>query len=88
VAHPATAGFEERAAEVWDFYSGDDAARRAALLDRLCLTHVVLPGGGGDAPDAWLGPATPFRRVARAGSGAAVLDAFKRTGGSPCPRPR
>jgi len=87
-AHPATAGFEARAAEVRDFYARDDPAARAALLDRHCLTHVVLPGGGEDVPAVWLGPATPFRRVASAGRGAAAIDAFARVGVAGCGPPR
>jgi hypothetical protein len=88
VAHPATAGFEERAAEVRDFYSREDPGARAALLDRHCLSHVVLPGETGDVPAAWLGPETPFRRVAVAGGGTGTVEAHARAGGPVCPRPR
>jgi hypothetical protein len=84
VAHPATAGFAEREAEVKEFYTRDDPAARAALLDRHCLSHVVLPGGGGDVPSAWLGPDTPFRRVAEAGRGPAAIDAYARASGQTC----
>jgi len=88
VAHPATATFDERDAEVKDFYAKDDPAARAALLDRHCVTHVVLPGGGGEVPAAWLGPATPFRLVARAGRGPAAIDAYARAAGETCRRDR
>jgi len=83
--HPAGAAFEERAAEVRAFYAGDDPAARTGLLDRRCVTHVVLPGGAGDVPAAWLGPATPFHRVATAGRGPGAVDAFVRDGRPPCP---
>jgi hypothetical protein len=85
VAHPAVAGFDARAAEVKDFYAGHDPAARRALLDRDCLSHVVLPGGSGDVPSAWLGPGTPFRRVASAGRGPEAIDAFARAPGAACP---
>jgi hypothetical protein len=88
VGHPATASFEARAAEVRDFYARDDPAARRALLERHCLSHVVLPGGAGDVPSAWLGPDTPFRRVAGAGQGPAAIDAYARTAGTACPIPR
>jgi hypothetical protein len=86
VAHPASAGFDERAAEVRDFYAREGAEARVALLDRHCLTHVVLPAGGSDVPSAWLGPATPFRRVASAGRGPSAIEAFARSSGAACPR--
>lgn len=84
VAHPAAAGFDTRAAEVRDFYARDDPAARAAFLDARCLTHVVLPGGAGEIPAAWLGPATPFRRVAAAGGGPSAIDAYARISGGAC----
>jgi hypothetical protein len=86
VSHPAAAGFEERAAEVRDFYSRSDPGARAALLDRHCVSHVVLPAGGGDVPAAWLGPDTPFRRVVSAGRGPGAVDVYARPGGAACPR--
>ena len=88
VAHPATTSFEARAAEVRDFYARDAPAARTALLDRHCLSHVVLPGGAGDVPSAWLGPDTPFRRVAGAGQGPAAIEAYARAGGTACRIPR
>jgi hypothetical protein len=88
VAHQAAADFDARAAEVWDFYARDDPAARTALLDRHCLSHVVLPGGAGDVPRGWLGPDTPFRRVAGAGQGPAAIDAYARASGTLCPTPR
>jgi hypothetical protein len=84
VAHPAAAGFEERTAEVRDFYARNDPAARAAFLDERCITHVVLPAGAGDVPVAWLGDKTPFRFVAGAGHGASAIDAFARLGGVAC----
>jgi hypothetical protein len=86
VAHPATAGFEQRATEVNDFYARSDPAARAALLDRRCVTHVVLPGGAGDVPAAWLGQATPFRQVAQAGRGPAAIGAYARPTREGCRR--
>jgi hypothetical protein len=88
VAHPAAAGYDERDAEVKDFYARDDPAARAALLDLHCVSHVVLPGGGGEVPAAWLGKDTPFRRVAAAGAGPAAVEAYARVSGGPCGRDR
>jgi hypothetical protein len=84
VAHPAAAGFDQREAEVREFYARDDPAGRAALLDRHCLSHVVLPAGGGEVPRAWLGPDTPFRRVAGTGGGAEAIDAYVRPARGTC----
>ena len=84
VAHPAAGGYDQRAVEVKDFYARDDPAARAALLDRHCLTHVVLPAGGGEVPAAWLGEGTPFRRVAAAGAGPAAVEAYARASGGRC----
>ena len=88
VAHPAAAGFDARNAEVKDFYARDDPAARAALLDRHCLSHVVLPGGAGEVPRAWLGPDTPFRRVASAGRGPMTIEAYARAARPTCVRDR
>ena len=88
VAHPAAAGFEMRDAEVKDFYAAALPAARAALLDRHCLSHVVLPGGAGEVPRAWLGPDTPFRLVASAGRGPMVIDAYAREPRESCVRDR
>jgi hypothetical protein len=82
VAHPASAGYDQRAAEVRDFYVRDDPTARAALLDRHCLTHVVLPGGG--VPAGWLGSGTPFRLVATAGRGPAGIEAYARPRPTTC----
>lgn len=84
VAHPATAGFEQRAAEVREFYARDDPPGRAALLNRRCLSHVVLPSGGEEVPRAWLGADTPFRRVAAAGGGLEAIAAYVRPARGTC----
>jgi hypothetical protein len=49
------------------FYADQDPASRAAQLDRLAVSHVVLPGDPGPVPVSWLGPTTRFRRVASEG---------------------
>jgi hypothetical protein len=87
VAHPAAAGFDQRGAEVEVFYARSDPAARAGLLDRQCVTHVVLPGGAGDVPVAWLGPATPFRQVAQSGRGPAAIGAYARATRGECAAP-
>jgi hypothetical protein len=64
VAHSAADGYAERFAEMATFYSPGSPRARGATLDRLGITHLVLLGDAGPTPTAWLGPNTPFRRVA------------------------
>lgn len=75
---------EDRDREVESFYSATDPASRAALLDRRCITHVILPDEGG-VPSRWLGGSTPFRQVARAGRPPAVLGVYERADRGTCP---
>ena len=74
---------EDRDREVRLFYGAAEPAWRTDLLDRRCLSHVVLPDVG-PVPARWLGEATPFRQVARAGRRPAVIGVYQRAG--PCPR--
>jgi hypothetical protein len=74
---------EERDREVQEFYAGAEPAWRAALLDRRCMTHVVLPDLG-PVPGRWLGEATPFRQVARVGRMPFTLGVYRRAGGAGC----
>lgn len=69
----------DRGREVEAFYSSADPASRTALLDRHCVSHVVLPDVG-PVPTGWLGEGTPFRQVARAGRAPLVLAVYRRAG--------
>jgi hypothetical protein len=51
-------------ARVVSFYGAADPTSRAALLDSVCVAHVVLPGVSEERPVEWLGPETSFRRTA------------------------
>lgn len=75
---------EERDQEVRTFYAGAEPAWRAGLLDRRCMTHVVLPDVGG-VPTRWLGESTPFRQVARVGRMPFTLGVYRREAGAGCP---
>jgi hypothetical protein len=75
---------EDRDREVQKFYAGTEPAWRAALLDRHCVTHAVLPDVGA-VPGQWLGEATPFRQVARVGRRPFTLGVYRRSGGTGCP---
>jgi hypothetical protein len=74
----------ERDEEIRRFYSDVEPAWRAALLDRHCVTHVVLPDLG-SVPSRWLGESTPFRQVARAGRMPVTLGVYQRPEGARCP---
>jgi len=78
VSHPAAPGHAGREAAVRRFYAAGPPAARAALLDRLCATHVALPGDPGEAPAGWLGAATAFRRIASAGEGPRRIALYSR----------
>jgi len=80
LAHPATSDYDERLAEAARFYDGaTGTGERAAILDRRGVTHLMLPGEAGPRPVAWLGPQTPFERVAGVGSRQALITVYSRT---------
>lgn len=82
VSHAAAAGFDEREAEVRAFYRATDPAAGAALLERACAAHVVLPAGAPIA--AFAGPGAPYRAVATAGKPPRAITVHSRVGGPPC----
>jgi hypothetical protein len=85
ISHFAAGGFGERDAAARRFYSEDAPESRRALLDAWCITHVVLPGDAGEAPEAWLGPGTPFRRGAQVAGPGAVITVYTRSRPPGCP---
>jgi hypothetical protein len=87
VGHPAARGFAEREERARSFYGPDDPARRSAWLDAAGVTRLVLPGDAGEAPTGWLGPGTPFRRVARVGAPQAEISVYARAEAAARPGP-
>jgi hypothetical protein len=77
---------EDRDREVRLFYGAAGPAWRAEILDRACISHLVLPDLG-PVPARWLGEATQFRQVARVGRIPAVIGVYERVGPRPCRRP-
>jgi hypothetical protein len=61
-SHVVEPGHDRRLDTVAAFYGPMAPAARGELLARLGITELVLPGDAGEAPTAWLGPETPFRR--------------------------
>lgn len=85
VSHPVQEGFEARQAEVRSFYVEWDAAARAGFLDRHRITALVLPGDGGPAAEAWLGPRSPFQRLQVVQSAGATMSIYRRPAGPALP---
>jgi hypothetical protein len=82
VSHAAAAGFDEREAEVRRFYEARDPAWGAALLDRACIAHLVLPLAS--PLEAHAGAGAPFHAVAVAGRAPRAIVVYSRTGPPPC----
>jgi len=77
-SHFVVPDYEERAANVRAFYESWPPAVRAAFLEREGVRHLVLPGGAGPVPEAWLGSPTPFRQVAEVGTAGRTLAVYAR----------
>lgn len=82
VSHPA---YAERAEQVREFYAAMAPAARAALLDRGCVRHLVLPGDQGEAPLGWLPSGSGFRRSAVVGQPPQLVSIYSRPTAPPCP---
>jgi hypothetical protein len=78
VSHAAAPEFPARVEAARRFYRATPA-ERAALLDRACIAHVVVPAPVGDD---WLPPAAPFRPGPTAGG---EIGVWSREGAPPCP---
>lgn len=64
-SHAIEPAHAERAGAMDAFYQRGDPAGRAAFLERICATHVVLPALPG--PDHWVDPRLRLQPVAVAG---------------------
>ena len=79
VAHPAAPDYEARLSEARAFYASWSAGERSDWLDRLGVTHLVLPGDAGPLPAAWLGAGTAFRAVGQVGRGPGLITIYARS---------
>jgi hypothetical protein len=68
VAHAAEPDHAAREEAVERFYNQESPSSRAVRLGEWRVTHLVLPGDPGPAPEAWLGPHSGFARTARVGT--------------------
>jgi hypothetical protein len=85
LSHVVAPDYDERTQDVLGFYGNSTAEARAALLDRVCATHLVLPGDPGGEPTAWLGEARRFRRVASVGAASRRISLYARPPVPSCP---
>jgi len=67
LSHAIAPDYEARLEETRRF-SSVSPADRLAILDRIHVSHLILPGDAGPSPVAWLGPNAPFERTAVVGS--------------------
>lgn len=81
LSHGWAPNFSSRGDTVRAFYGPLPPAERAAILDRVGATHVVLPDDGGALPREWLADGTPFRRLALVGTAPAGIGVYVREGG-------
>jgi hypothetical protein len=79
VSHMVAPGHLERADTARAFYENRPPSERAALLDRLCVTHVVLPGEAGPGGVEWLGEGSAFHEIGTVGQGPRRIDIFARS---------
>jgi hypothetical protein len=79
VAHPAMLGHHQRLDELRRFYAAPPERRRA-MLARLQISFLVLPGDAGPVAAGWLGADAGFRRLERVGAGPGSLSLYARDG--------
>jgi hypothetical protein len=77
VTHVVAPDTAEREQEMSDFYLHSEPAERQSLLDRRCVTQLVLPRDGEDLA-AFLGTGSTFRRGAAIGQGPGALAIYSR----------
>jgi hypothetical protein len=74
-SHAIEPAHVERAAAVRAFYEQGDPPGRAAFLERVCATHVVLPAAR--PPGHWIDPRIRLTPVAVAGPPGRQLAAYR-----------
>lgn len=77
LSHSWAPDYARRVETVRTFYGAALPEDRAAILDRVNASRLVLPGEG-DVARAWLGPATPFVHAGVAGAGRAAIGLYAR----------
>jgi hypothetical protein len=83
VAHEAVADYPQRLSALHFFYGTADPTTRRSLLDRACVTHLMLPGDS-SALGAFLGAGTQFRKASSVGRGGTHITVYQRPGPSGC----
>jgi hypothetical protein len=77
LSHSWAPDHARRAETVRAFYGAASPEDRAAILDRVNASRLVLPGEG-DVARTWLGPGTAFTRAGGAGAGTAAIGVYAR----------
>jgi hypothetical protein len=83
VSHAAAPDYAVRLGETRAFYTSLAPAARTELLQRLGVTHLVLPGDAGPRPVAWLGSDTTFAAAVRVGRPPAEITVYARPRAAP-----
>ena len=76
-SHAIEPAHDERAEAIRMFYEQGDPPGRAAFLERVCATHLVLPAD--QPPENWVDGRIGLRQVAVAGSAGRRLAAYRIT---------
>jgi hypothetical protein len=76
-SHAIEPAHAERAEAVRMFYEQGDPAGRAAFLERICATHVVIPAS--NPPERWIDGSLPLRPVALSAGANPQLAAYRIT---------
>lgn len=84
ITHVVAPDSATRQEEMTRFYLDAPAEERRELLDRRCVSHVVMPDVGEEQAGAFLGLTTGFRRTVVVGQGPARLVAYSRVAPSSC----
>jgi hypothetical protein len=85
VSHPIAPDYEARLEEVRRFATAS-VSERLTILEKAHIRHLILPGDPGPSPLAWLGPDSPFRRLASAGDGERRLTLYRAEARAPIER--
>lgn len=84
ITHVLAPDSATRLDEMARFYLGAAPEERRELLDRRCVSHVVMPDVGEEQAGRLLGLATGFRRTLAVGQGPAGLVVYSREAPPPC----
>jgi hypothetical protein len=79
ITHVVAPDSATRQEEMTAFYLGAGGDEQRALLDRRCVSHVVMPDAGEGQVRALLDPGSGFRRSAQVGEGPSALAIYSRS---------